>query len=48
MSLENILSKVFNDIYFIVYVLYYIDQNNDLGIHVKPIHQDGVSNYLVG
>jgi hypothetical protein len=31
--------KVFSDIYFIVYNLYYVDQNDDLETRVGPIHR---------
>jgi hypothetical protein len=38
--------EVFSDIYFVVYNLYYVGQNNNLGTHAGPIHQDGwSSNY---
>jgi hypothetical protein len=39
--------KVFNDIYFVVYNLYYIDQNNDLGTRAEPMNWDGRSTWLV-
>jgi hypothetical protein len=35
--------KVFSDIYFVVYNLYYIDQNDDLGTRARPIKWDGGS-----
>jgi hypothetical protein len=35
--------EVSSDIYFVVYNLYYIGQNNDLGARVGPIHRDGGS-----
>jgi hypothetical protein len=35
--------KVSSDIYLIVYNLYYISQNCDLGIRIGPIHRDGGS-----
>jgi hypothetical protein len=38
--LENTTFKVSSDIYFVVYNLYYVDQNNDLGTHAGPIHRD--------
>jgi hypothetical protein len=34
---------VSSDIYFVVYNLYYVGQNCDLGIHTGPIHRDGGS-----
>jgi hypothetical protein len=35
--------EVSSDIYFVVYNLYYIGQNDDLGARVGPIHRDGGS-----
>jgi hypothetical protein len=35
--------EVSNDIYFIVYNLYYVDENDDLEIRAVPIHRDGES-----
>jgi hypothetical protein len=35
--------EVSSDIYFIVYYLYYTDQNNNLGTRARPIHRDGGS-----
>jgi hypothetical protein len=35
--------KVSSGIYFIVYDLYYVGQNDDLGARAEPIHQDGGS-----
>jgi hypothetical protein len=35
--------EVSSDIYFIVYNLYYVAQNDDLGLRVGPIHRDGGS-----
>jgi hypothetical protein len=35
-----------SDIYFIVYKLYYVDQNDDLGIRAWPINRDGGSIYV--
>jgi hypothetical protein len=35
--------EVFSDIYFVVYDLYYVGQNNDLGARAGPIHRDGGS-----
>jgi hypothetical protein len=32
--------EVSSDIYFVVYNLYYIDQNDDLGIRARPINRD--------
>jgi hypothetical protein len=32
--------EVSSDIYFVVYNLYYVDQNNDLGIRARPINRD--------
>jgi hypothetical protein len=32
--------KVSSDIYFVVYNLYYIGQNDDLGTRAGPIHWD--------
>jgi hypothetical protein len=37
--------EVSSDIYFVVYNLYYIGQNNDLGIHARPINRDRGSNH---
>jgi hypothetical protein len=39
--------EVCNDIYFIVYNLYYVGQNNNLETHVGPINQDGGSIKIV-
>jgi hypothetical protein len=39
--------KVSSDIYFIVYNLYYVGQNDDLGARVRPIHRDGGSTTLI-
>jgi hypothetical protein len=33
--------EVSNNIYFIVYDLYYINQNNNLETRAGPIHRDG-------
>jgi hypothetical protein len=41
--LESTMFKVSSDIYFVVYDLYYVDQNDDLGTRVGPIHRDGGS-----
>jgi hypothetical protein len=38
--------KVSSDIYFVVYNLYYIDQNNNLGTRAGPINRDGGSKTL--
>jgi hypothetical protein len=38
--------EVFSDIYFVVYNLYYMGQNDDLGTCVGPIHRDGGSSTL--
>jgi hypothetical protein len=35
--------EVFSDIYFVVYNLYYIGQNDDLEARARPIHRDGGS-----
>jgi hypothetical protein len=35
--------EVFSDINFVLYNLYYVDQNNDLGTHAGPINRDGGS-----
>jgi hypothetical protein len=35
--------EVSNDIYFVVYNLYYVGQNDDLGARAGPIHRDGGS-----
>jgi hypothetical protein len=35
--------EVSSDIHFIVYDLYYVDQNDDLGVRAGPIHRDGGS-----
>jgi hypothetical protein len=37
--------EVSSDIYFVVYNLYYVGQNNDQGARVRPIHRDGGSNH---
>jgi hypothetical protein len=44
--LENTTFKFFSDIYFVVYNLYYVGQNDDLGTRAGPIHQDGGSTTL--
>jgi hypothetical protein len=41
--LEIIMFEVSSNIYFIVYDLYYVGQNNDLGTRARPIHWDGGS-----
>jgi hypothetical protein len=38
--------KLFSDIYFVVYKLYYVDQNDDLGIRVSLKNWDGESNIM--
>jgi hypothetical protein len=43
MPLENTASKVSSDIYFIIYISYYVSQINKLGQHVRLIKQCGVS-----
>jgi hypothetical protein len=35
--------EVFSDVYFVVYNLYYVGQNDDLGIRTRPINRDGGS-----
>jgi hypothetical protein len=35
--------EIFNDIYFVVYNLYYVGQNDDLEARAGPIHRDGGS-----
>jgi hypothetical protein len=35
--------ELFSDMYFVVYKLYYVGQNNDLGIHTRLRNWDGVS-----
>jgi hypothetical protein len=35
--------KVSSDIYFVVYNLYYVGQNGDLGTRARPINRDGGS-----
>jgi hypothetical protein len=35
--------EVSSDIYFVVYNLYYVDQNDDLEVRAGPIHRDGGS-----
>jgi hypothetical protein len=35
--------EVFRDIYFVVYYLYYVDQNDNLGIRARPRNRDGGS-----
>jgi hypothetical protein len=32
--------EIFNDVYFVVYKLYYIGQNDDLGTRAWPINWD--------
>jgi hypothetical protein len=39
--LESRTFEVSSDIYFVVYDLYYVGQNNDLGTRTGPIHRDG-------
>jgi hypothetical protein len=39
--------EVSSDIYFVVYNLYYVGQNDDLGTRVGPINRDGGSRYFV-
>jgi hypothetical protein len=39
--LQSRTSKVFNNIFFIIYILYYIDQISNLEIHVEPINEEG-------
>jgi hypothetical protein len=46
-SLESTTFKVSDDIYFIVYNLYYVGQNDDLETRTGPIHQDEGSNILI-
>jgi hypothetical protein len=36
--------EVSSDVYFVVYDLYYVDQNDNLGTRAWPIHRDGGSN----
>jgi hypothetical protein len=38
--------KLFSDIYFIVYKLYYVGQNDDLGIRVSLKNWDGGSTLI--
>jgi hypothetical protein len=38
--------EVSNYIYFVVYNLYYVGQNDNLGTHARPINQDGGSRNL--
>jgi hypothetical protein len=45
MPIESTIFEVSSDIYFIVYDLYYVSQNDELGIRAGPIHRDGGSNY---
>jgi hypothetical protein len=40
--------EVFNDIYFVIYNLYYIGQNDDLYTRAKPIYRDGGNTFLTG
>jgi hypothetical protein len=35
--------EVSSDIYFIVYDLYYVGQNDDLGVRAGPIYRNGGS-----
>jgi hypothetical protein len=35
--------KLYSDIYFVVYKLYYVGQNDNLGIHVSLKNWDGGS-----
>jgi hypothetical protein len=35
--------EVSSDIYFVIYDLYYVDQNDDLEARTRPIHRDGGS-----
>jgi hypothetical protein len=38
--------ELFSDMYFVVYKLYYVDQNNDLGIRVSLKNWDGGSSFF--
>jgi hypothetical protein len=40
MPLENTIFEVSSNIYFVVYDLYYVDQNDNLGARARPIHRD--------
>jgi hypothetical protein len=40
--------EVSSDILFIVYNLYYVDQNDDLVVRAGPIHRDGGSTMHYG
>jgi hypothetical protein len=39
--------EVSRNIYFVVYNLYYVGQNDDLGIRARPINRDGGSMILL-
>jgi hypothetical protein len=42
--LETKRSKVFNDIFFVIYTLYYVVQISNLGIRIGPLNQNQGSN----
>jgi hypothetical protein len=46
MSLESTISKLSNDIYFIIYILYYADKIYDLKICASPINWGGGSTLI--
>jgi hypothetical protein len=39
--------EVSSDIYFVVYNLYYVDQNDDLKIRTRPINRDRGSKLFI-
>jgi hypothetical protein len=39
--------ELFSDIYFVVYKLYYVGQNNNLGIRLSLMNWDGGSTILM-
>jgi hypothetical protein len=43
--LDSTSSEVSSDIYFAVYVFYYVGQHDDPGIRTGPVHRDGGSNF---
>jgi hypothetical protein len=40
------MSQVFNDIFFVIYILYYVNQISDLEVHVGLINWEGESTFF--
>jgi hypothetical protein len=40
---ESMYTQGYHLIFLVIYVLYYVGQNSDLGIRARPIHRDGGS-----